>query len=281
MEDFFYGWYFKCQSDSQTLAVIPAIHQRGRKCTCSIQFITENKAWTVTFPKSSFFRTGEAILIGRNYFGEDGIRLNIKTNQIEVRGEVSFGRLQPIKYSIMGPFSRLPFMECKHEVRSMLHRVSGELLVNGQTYFFQNARGYWEGDSGRSFPRRYVWTQCFFDGGSLMLSVADIPMGKLRFTGIIGIVLWKGKEYRIATYLGAKASHIRNKSLAVVQGDLTMEAWLLKAQEQNLRAPRQGDMVRTIRESVTCRARYRFRKGRKTLFSFVTEQASFEYEYPF
>lgn len=23
----FYGWYFKCQSDTQTLAVIPAVHQ--------------------------------------------------------------------------------------------------------------------------------------------------------------------------------------------------------------------------------------------------------------
>lgn len=27
MKSFFYGWYFKCQSDTQTFAVIPAIHQ--------------------------------------------------------------------------------------------------------------------------------------------------------------------------------------------------------------------------------------------------------------
>ena len=27
-----------------------------------------------------------------------------------------------------------------------------------------------------------------------MLSVADIPMAGIRFTGIIGVVLWRGKE---------------------------------------------------------------------------------------
>lgn len=27
MSNFFYGWYLKCQSDTQTLAVIPAVHR--------------------------------------------------------------------------------------------------------------------------------------------------------------------------------------------------------------------------------------------------------------
>lgn len=48
--------------------------------------------------------------------------------------------------------------------------------VNGREYSFRSAWGYWEGDRGRSFPREYVWTQCCFRGGSLMLSVADIPL---------------------------------------------------------------------------------------------------------
>ena len=37
MKSFFYGWYFKCQSDTQTFAVIPAIHQGKNGRTCSIQ----------------------------------------------------------------------------------------------------------------------------------------------------------------------------------------------------------------------------------------------------
>jgi len=30
---FFYSWYLKCQSDAQTLAVTPAIHNTGNKRT--------------------------------------------------------------------------------------------------------------------------------------------------------------------------------------------------------------------------------------------------------
>lgn len=31
MREYFCGWYFKCQSDAQTLAVIPAVHQSKKK----------------------------------------------------------------------------------------------------------------------------------------------------------------------------------------------------------------------------------------------------------
>ncbi|MCH5341877.1 MAG: hypothetical protein J1E01_10450 [Acetatifactor sp.] len=41
----FCGWYLKCQSGDQTLAVIPAIHSIKRRRTCSIQIITEDGAW--------------------------------------------------------------------------------------------------------------------------------------------------------------------------------------------------------------------------------------------
>ena len=44
-----------------------------------------------------------------------------------------------------------------------------------------------------------------------MLSIADIPMMGFHFTGIIGFVLIGEKEYRIATYLGAKVKHIGKK----------------------------------------------------------------------
>ncbi|MBR4084372.1 MAG: hypothetical protein IKK33_08840 [Lachnospiraceae bacterium] len=280
MDDFFYGWYLKCQSDTQTLAVIPAVHQVGNRNTCSIQIITENEAWTFTFPGEIFFRTNRNIYIGENRFGKDGICLNVKTSQITVKGELFFGRLWPLQYPIMGPFSLLPFMECRHGVWSMLHSVSGKLLVNGKEYCFRNAGGYWEGDCGHSFPKNYAWTQCFFTGGSLMLSVADIPIGRVRFTGIIGVVLWQGREYRFATYLGAKVLYIKNKRISVMQGHLKLEAGLLKENGQPLKAPQRGDMARTIHESATCQAFYRFIKGKRTLFTFTTPRASFEYEYP-
>ena len=279
MYNFFYGWYLKCQSGTQTLAVIPAIHESGKKRKCSIQIITDTDAWTVDFPADAFHRTRRNIFIEKNKFGESGILLSIQTSELSVKGKLDFGVLSPLKYDIMGPFSLVPFLECRHSVFSMKHSVCGNVRINDQNYSFQNALGYWEGDRGRSFPKDYVWTQCCFPGGSLMLSVADIPIMGFHFTGIIGIVLWRGKEYRLATYLGARAVCIRNGMIRIVQGNLTLEARLLEKTEKPLQAPIRGDMARTIHESAACQAFYRFRRGNHTFFAFKTDRASFEYEY--
>ncbi len=279
MRGFFYGWYFKCQSDTHTLAVIPAAHHVGRKKTCSIQIVTNQDAWTIDFDASDFRRFRKNIFIGKNRFGERGIRLAIQTPEVSVKGKLQFGPLLPLRYDIMGPFAFVPFMECRHSVWSMQHAVSGTVYINKQKYSFQNDCGYWEGDRGRSFPKEYIWTQCCFPEGSLMLSVADIPIAGIHFTGIIGVVLWKGKEYRMATYLGARAVLVENRRVKIIQGNLELEAWLLEEEGRPLKAPKTGNMVRTIHESVASRACYRFRKGGITLFSFETDNASFEYEY--
>lgn len=275
----FYGWYLKCQSEAQTLAVIPAIHNTGNKRACSIQVITNNDVWTVMFPADVFQRTKRNISIGENRFGENGIRLAIHTPQVTIIGKLDFGPLFPLKYDIMGPFALVPFMECRHSVWSMRHSVRGNVCINGQKYSFRNAWGYWEGDSGRSFPKEYIWTQCCFSSGALMLSVADIPITGIHFTGIIGVILWRGKEYRIATYLGARVVKIQNKMVRVIQGSLELDVRLLEASGRPLKAPSKGDMVRTIHESASCRAFYRFCKEGCTMFAFETDRASFEFEY--
>lgn len=278
MNHYFYGWYLKCQSDTQTLALIPAVHSAGNKRTCSIQVITDKDAWTVTYTGDSFRWTKENIFIGKNRFGKKGIFLAIHTPDLTVRGKLDFGPLFPLKYDIMGPFALVPFMECRHSVWSMRHSVRGTVHINGQKYSFQNAWGYWEGDRGRSFPKEYIWTQCCFPGGAIMLSVADIPMAGIHFTGIIGFVLWRGKEYRIATYLGAGAVKIQDKAVRVKQGNLELDVRLLEESKRPLKAPVKGDMVRTIHESASCRAFYRFRKRGCTLFAFETDRASCEFE---
>lgn len=280
MRGSFYGWYLKCQSDTQTLAIIPAVHGAGRKRTCSIQFITDEGAWAVTFPGEFFLRRGKMLRIGKNTFGESGIQLDINTPELAVKGKVKFGALKLLKYDIMGPFAFVPFLECRHSVWSMQHSVKGTVCINGKKYSFRNDLGYWEGDRGRSFPKEYAWTQCSFEGGCLMLSVADIPLAGIHFTGIIGVVLWKGKEYRVATYLGARMAKLRDGRIRIVQGDLELEAHLLEKSAHPLNAPIDGEMVRTIHESATCHAFYEFKKKGKALFAFETKRASFEYEYP-
>ncbi len=54
-----------------------------------------------------------------------------------------------------------------------------------------------------------------------------------------------------------------------------------KENGQPLKAPQRGELVRIIHESATCHALYRFTEGKRTLFTFTTRQAFFEYEYPY
>lgn len=113
-----------------------------------------------------------------------------------------------------------------------------------------------------------------------MLPVADIPLMGLHFTGIIGVILLDGKEYRIATYLGAGISRIGGAEVTVKQGGYTFSARLLEGNAQPLLAPANGSMCRTIHESASCKAYYRFSHRGEVLCEFVSNNASFEFEYP-
>jgi len=280
MRDYFSGWYFRCQSDLQTLAVIPAIHKTGGVKSCSIQLITDTASWNVCFPHSALQKIGFSTAIGDNHFGRHGLHLNLQTPDLTASGTLRFGPFTPLRYDIMGPFRFLPFMECRHSVLSMKHSVTGELNINGTTYSFQNAAGYLEGDRGRSFPREYAWTQCSFPDGALMLAVADIPWCGHHFTGVIGVILWQGKEYRIATYLGAKVLQMKNGQIIVQQGSSRLTVKQLAHAPRPLYAPTGGAMKRTIHEHAACRVFFSFEKKEHTLFAFEAPNAAFEYEYP-
>ena len=275
----FYGWYLKCQSKEDTVALIAARHENAGKKTCSLQVITDDGAYVIDIPRDEYKKSKECVKIGNNSFGINGIYVNMNSKDINIKGRLSFGRITPLKYDIMGPFALVPFMECRHFVKSMRHVVNGNLTINGKKYVFENAVGYIEGDSGRSFPRDYIWTQSLFHGGSLMLSVANIPMAGFEFTGIIGVIYYRGKEYRFATYLGATVKKLGDNSVTVKQGCMELEATLIEPSSFGLNAPCNGSMVRTIRESTSCKASYRFRIKGKTVFAFKTNRASFEYEY--
>ena len=278
-QDYFKGWYFKCNNENKTIAFIPAFHRNHHQETTSLQVITDDAVFNIPFQSLQYQENPLAVKIGENIFSKKGIRLQIKNNDLSANGTLHFHDLSPIQYDIMGPFKYVPLMQCRHSVYSMRHRINGQITVNGQQYVFQNGIGYIEGDCGSSFPKEYIWTQCHFNNGSLMLSVADIPMFGFHFTGIIGVILLNGKEHRIATYLGAKVKRIDKNTVTVKQGDFQLTARLLQKNSQPLAAPSHGLMNRTIHESASCKAYYRFSYKNEILCEFTSDRASFEYEY--
>ncbi len=282
---YFEGWYFKQQNSLETVALIPAVHADncGRK-KATIQAVTSDGAYCYDVPDGAFTYRRKPLEIhaGKCFFNEKKILLDAQSDNCNLLGELSLGTFGSLKYDIMGPFQLFPFMECRHTVLSMMHDVVGVIQINGKEYHFDHHLGYIEGDRGRSFPNRYIWTQCTWlenEPCSLMISLADIPYMGMSFTGVIAVVLINDREYRLATYLGAKPILISKDQIIVKQGAYTLSAQRLDQGGMLLKAPVMGGMTRMIHEAPACRVMYRLIKGDRVLLDTIQDQAGYEYEY--
>ena len=86
-----------------------------------------------------------------------------------------------------------------------------------------------------------------------------------------------GQEHRIATYRGARIQRWSSKGAVLIQGKYRLEVQLLNQKAQPLRAPADGDMSRTIHESLCAKVRYRFWQDGELLIDHTSAHASFEY----
>lgn len=283
---YFEGWYLKHDNGLHTLALIPAMHidAKGNK-SASLQVITEYGSDFKEFPICDFSaRTDRfAVRLGDNLFCEEGIRLNLKTDRFHIKGALRYFPLTPPPSNMMGPFRFLPNLQCNHGVLSLSHRLEGKLHVNGYPFDFRNATGYIEKDWGNAFPRSYLWTQCNWQEGGdccVMLSAADIPLLHTSFTGCLCQILYRGRQYRLATYHGVRLVEYSPRRVVLEQGKYRLEVTLVQENGHSLLAPDLGEMSRTIRESAVCTVRYGFFKQGETVFDHVGTRASFEYVPP-
>lgn len=288
MKNCFFGKYFKCENENSSIAFIPALHRSGGMESASLQIISDGGSLSLSFDRLQRYSDG-TLSLGGCRFSDSGITLcgtvpascaGADGAELTLGGEVRFTNREQLHGDIIGPFKFVPFMQCRHSVYSLRHRVDGELYLNNAAYSFRGGRGYTEGDRGCSFPDSYLWTHCSTKEVSLMLSVATVPVAGFSFTGVIAAVLFKDRQYRLATYLGARAEIDGDGSVFVRQGAYTLQAQLLKKRAEPLYAPVSGSMSRIIKESIACTAYYRFTHTKKTLFEFTSDRASFEYEYP-
>lgn len=302
---YFEGWYIKQQNKEETIAIIPSFHidEHGTKSS-NIQIISKEGAYSFSFPYKDFYASKRRFFVklGKSIFTESGARINLHTKELTVTGRLFFTKktpakmkpdivlgalvkpngsvFHPLRYSIMGYYDYVPFLPCKHEVVSMLHGVYGTIVINGKRFDFRDGLGYIEKDRGHSFPTSYLWTQCSFKKpsvGSIMASVAELPLLSTTFVGCICAIWYRGKEYRIATYLGGKIVSYSKKGFSVIQGKYLLEVTVMKHQPHSLQAPRKGAMRRWIKESVACKVRYRLYEDGKLLFEIISNKAGYEH----
>lgn len=276
MKQKFEGYYFKQQNGNRTVALIigKANHE------AFIQVITDYRSYHVSFDVEEYERNG-MVKIEKNKFSRRGMILNIHREGIILTGNLKFINSEPVKRDIMGPLKHLP-MECRHMIVSMKHQIKGSLILNGDKIDFTDGTGYIEGDRGSSFPKSYSWAQCnTWESGdtdcSIMAAVAKIPFAGLKFFGCISIIKYKGIEYRLATYKGAKVRCRTKEALVISQGKMRLTIIVPEHHGYLLYAPHKGNMIRTIYENPAVRARFVFEIGREVVVDRWSDGAGYEY----
>lgn len=277
MKPYYEGWYMKQQQGEDVLAVIPGRAQDS----AFIQVVSNRGSRFLPYPLEAFDRTDGSMRIGDSLFTPYGMQLRIDEPDFELVGSVRYDHLLPLRSDIMGPFAYVP-METKHTVFSMRHQVTGSIRLNGDALDIRNGIGYMEGDRGHTFPRSYFWMQCLDvrQDASVMLAIAEIPLGPIRFTGCIGIVALGETEYRFTTYRGVRIVEHTPTMAEVRQGDMSLRVEVLDDRGHKLQAPAQGLMDRTIHESPSVPARIRFVKGGEPLLDEMESQTSYEFVSP-
>lgn len=262
----FRGYYFRHQNETQTLALIVG----ASADSAFVQVITEESSRLYPFETAVFT---DHIRIGDNQFGKDGVHLTLPG----LSGDIQYQCLTPLRSDIMGIFRFFP-MQCRHTVVSMRHMLNGTVWLDGKPLCFDGGSGYVEGDSGRSFPREYLWIAAHDlpCGDAFFLSVAEIPFCGFRFSGVICVWMLRGKEYRFATYLGAKA-RVTDQRVEITQHTFRVEAEILHIGVGHpLAAPQNGRMTATVRESNCAKVALKLYDHGILIAAATSQRAGFE-----
>jgi tocopherol cyclase len=268
LNHYFEGWYFKHVSKEleHVYSFIPGISLNVENPHAFIQIIngiTGNSQY-IEYPLSQFkYDKGKfRVQIGDSVFTADDILLNINSPLIKVSGRLGYSG--SVKYpssvfspGIMGWYSFVPYMECKHAVVSVLHRIDGSLLIDDVQLDFSGGKGYIEKDWGKSFPESWIWFQSnnFTNSDAcIMVSIAKIPWLGSFFTGFLGFLYYNGVFYPFTTYHKSEISALNFENEILTLGFKSKKYQLnIKAILKNtgiLLAPKLGEMSRRIKESV-------------------------------
>lgn len=243
MTNKFSGKYYKfILNDSFSFAIIIANSNEGK----SIQLITNEGSYSI-------LDVEQVKLI-------DGKKFEFEINQSDLifRGTITLGKLNPLKKKVMGPFTYIPFMECKHSIYSMYHDISGTIIYNGIKYDFLNGIGYIEGDSGKNFPKKYIWYNSVLPNNkALTLAIASIPFGLFSFIGVLCFIKILDKEYYFCTWNRVKIEKIEDMKIVLKKGKYKLFIDITDSLGYDLAAPIKGSMNRYIKENIAVKSKYK------------------------
>ena len=265
---YFEGWYFKHVSKdlNYVFSFIPGISLSNDGPHSFIQVINgiTGKTKYLTYPLNKFtWKKNKLYLkIGDSVFTDTFVDLNIDNEEIKVSGRLEYSNI--VRYpktllspGIMGWYSFIPFMECKHGIVSVNHKVSGVLNIDKGIIDMNEGKGYIEKDWGSSFPEAWIWIQSNSFSNTdtaFTFSVARIPwMGK-AFPGFISFLYFDKRFFLFSSYNKSALKEInydgKNLSFLLKNNYSTLKVSAVKNKSGELLAPVSGKMTRRIKESI-------------------------------
>lgn len=268
MKNYFEGWYFKNAAPDleHVWSFIPGISLTKADPHAFIQVINGMTGETNYISYSTNeFKWDKAKLylkIGKSVFTDKFINLDIETEKLKVTGLLGYSNTVPFPGTIFSPgimgwYSFVPFMECKHGIVSANHNIAGSLTINGYEIDFTDGKGYIEKDWGTSFPEAWLWIQAnnfSNSNSSFSFSVAKIPWLGKYFIGFFAFLYYNNRFLLFSTYNKSDITDIKHSSetidIALKSHDYQLTVSVLKSNFGELRAPVSGDMSRRIKESI-------------------------------
>ena len=293
---YFEGWYHKVVTEpGEAFAIIPGMYRSAvARNNFSFIMIYDGTSGDVHFQRfkiTDFIARTDRyrVSIGENKFFKDGLKLNIDSPKLSIKGELNFKGQHPWPVTFtepgcMGWYGYMPFMECYHGILSMHHTISGELNYNNKVLNFNKGTGYTEKDWGSNFPNSWIWVQANHfnqDRVSLSASIARIPFLGTQFAGFIVGLLFKDKLYRFTTYKSAK--------IVKLSCDGKVIEWVIKQKERTLSiyveignragvlyAPDKNDMIEKVPEYLDSIVRIKLIDNNKTIIEDESNLAANE-----
>ena len=279
---YFEGWYFKQVSAdlAQVWSFIPGVALSEERYAF-IQIIDGSTGRTrfIRYPLEAFSAARDRfeVTIGDSRFSGDSLSLAIRESDLTIEGELEFQDRTPYpsrpwRPGIMGWYSFVPGMECRHGLVSMDHSLEGGIAVDGIQIDFSGGRGYVEKDWGRSFPESWIWIQCNSferEGVGCMLSIAKIPWMGNSFVGFLGFLKLGEKTRFFATYNGAHITALSDRSrgdgvhegveVRIARGRERLTIRAESTMRGALKSPVAGRMESYIKESVDAAVEFDYR----------------------
>lgn len=268
MKNYFEGWYFKHVSADRNnvYAIIPGLSLSANDSHSFVQVLNglTGEAFYYRYPVNQFKASSKvlSVEVGISTFSSQGINLQLDDSIGSINGKLSYDAIEiypstVARPGIMGWYSFVPFMECKHGIVSTGHSLNGEIKILGKRIDFDNGKGYIEKDWGKSFPESWIWIHCNTfntSDASFTFSVAKIPWLGSYFIGFISYLSFDSHFYNFSTWSKAEIELLeyRDNILSIIVTNKKYKLFIKAVNNMpgDLKAPVRGSMSRIIKETV-------------------------------